>query len=312
MPQSTALTIEIFILMAAGFSAARLKFIDETVSRGLSALLVNFCLPALIFASMQRPFTAALRDEAFSILGLSGLIYASSVPLAILFVRLLGGRGKEAGALAYAAAFSNVGFMGIPVVEALFGREAVFSVSVFNIPFNVLAYSVGALMIGAKPAGEEKGQAWSAGLKSALNPAVLSTLVGFVCFLLSIRLPDFLGKSLDLLGSATTPLSMVLVGAVLARMDLKKAFGSFRVYLVSAWRLLASPLLAYAALSLGGLSGRLVAVPVMMLAMPAAANTTILADSLGGDTETASSLVFISTLASLATIPLLARQLFGI
>jgi malate permease and related proteins len=316
MSESVALTIEIFILMAVGFSAAKLRFIDEKVSRGLSSLLVDFCLPALIFSSMQRPFSIVLRDEAFSILGLSALIYAASLPLALLLVRALGARGKEAGPLRFAACFSNVGFMGIPVIQALFGMDAVFAVSIFNIPFNILSYSVASLMLAPEPRGdavhEPKRLNPRSILKSALNPAVLAALVGLLCFLLGLRLPTVLGRTLDLLGSTTTPLSMVLVGSVLARMRLKSAFGNFRVYLVSAYRLFLHPLLVYAALSLAGASGLLLAVPVMIVAMPAAANTTILADSLGGDTETASSLVFVSTLGSLVSIPLMARLLFKV
>jgi len=316
MSESVALTIEIFLLMAVGFSATRLRLIDERVSRGLSSLLVDFCLPALIFSSMLRPFSEALRDEAFSILGLSTLIYAASIPLAFLLVRALGARGKEGGPLRFAACFSNVGFMGIPVIQALFGKEAIFAVSIFNIPFNVLCYSIGALMLAPEPGGEGRRPPRKLGLaptlKSALNPAVLAALAGFLFFLLGLSLPPVLGKTLDLLGGTTTPLSMILVGAVLGRMRIKSALGNFRVFLVSAYRLLAHPLLVYAALSLAGLSGRLLAVPVMIMAMPAAANTTILADCLGGDTETASSLVFVSTLGSLATIPLMARLLFGV
>ena len=316
MPESVALTIEIFILMAVGFAAARLRFIDEKVSRGLSSLLVDFCLPALIFSSMQRPFSIVLRDEAFSILGISALIYAASLPLALLLVRALGARGKEAGPLRFAACFSNVGFMGIPVIQALFGNDAIFAVSIFNIPFNILSYSVASLMLAPEPRADAvhgpKRLDLKSILRSALNPAVIAALVGLLCFLLGLRLPPVLGKTLDLLGSATTPLSMVLVGSVLARMRLKSAFGNFRVYLVSAYRLFLHPLLVYAALSLAGVSGLLLAVPVMIVAMPAAANTTILADSLGGDTETASSLVFVSTLGSLVSIPLLARLLFKV
>jgi malate permease and related proteins len=316
MSESVALTIEIFILMAVGFAAARLRFIDEKVSRGLSSLLVDFCLPALIFSSMQRPFSLVLRDEAFSILGISALIYAASLPLALLLVRAMGARGKEAGPLRFAACFSNVGFMGIPVIQALFGNDAIFAVSIFNIPFNILSYSVASLMLAPEPRADAvhgpKRLDPKSILRSALNPAVIAALVGLLCFLLGLRLPPVLGKTLDLLRSATTPLSMVLVGSVLARMRLKSAFGNFRVYLVSVYRLFLHPLLVYAALSLAGVSGLLLAVPVMIVAMPAAANTTILADSLGGDTETASSLVFVSTLGSLVSIPLLARLLFKV
>ncbi|MBL8967649.1 MAG: AEC family transporter [Spirochaetaceae bacterium] len=307
MPQSVTQTLVLFLLMAAGFAAGKLGFLEGSNRRALSRLLVNFILPALIVASMQKPLSPELRSEAFAALGLSFVIYAAAFPLAMLFARLIRARGSEAGVHAFACVFSNVAFMGFPVMEALFGKESLFTVSIYNIPFQILAFSIGASMI-ARSGKERKG------LKPAdfVTPAGISSFVGFALFLLGIGLPTPLLKAMTLLGDTTTPLSMLLIGATLAATNPAALLRSPRLYLTSLYRLLLFPLGLYAVLSALGFSGRLLGMPVIIASMPVAANASILAEAYGGDSETASALVFVSTALSLLTLPLLAGGLFGI
>jgi hypothetical protein len=105
---------------------------------------------------------------------------------------------------------------------------------------------------------------------------------------------------------------MVLIGGALARADFRSALADWRFYVTSAYRLLAFPLLVWLLLRALGFSGTLLALPVIMAAMPVAANSSILAEAYGGDYRTASRLVVMTTAASLFTIPLLATLLFGI
>jgi len=307
MPQSVTQTFVLFLLMAAGFAAGKLGFLEGGNRRALSRLLVNFILPALIVASMQKPLSPELRSEAFAALGLSFAIYAAAFPLALLFARLIRARGAEAGVHAFACVFSNVAFMGFPVMEALFGKESLFTVSIYNIPFQILAFSIGASMI-ARSGSEKKG------LKPSdfVTPAGISSFVGFALFLLGIGLPSPLLKAMTLLGDTTTPLSMLLIGATLAATKPAALFRSPRLYLTSLYRLLLFPLALYATLAALGFSGRLLGMPVIIAAMPVAANASILAEAYGGDAETASALVFVSTALSLLTLPLLAGGLFGL
>lgn len=307
MPQSVTQTLVLFLLMAAGFAAGKLKFLEGGNRRALSRLLVNFILPALIVASMQKPLSPELRSEAFAALGLSFAIYAAAFPLALLFTRLIRAKGPEAGVHAFACVFSNVAFMGFPVMEALFGKESLFTVSIYNIPFQILAFSIGASMI-ARSGNERKGLR----LVDFVTPAGISSLVGFALFLLGIGLPAPLLKAMTLLGDTTTPLSMLLIGATLAATNPAALLRSSRLYLTSLYRLLLFPLGLYVVLSALGLSGRLLGMPVIIAAMPVAANASILAEAYGGDAETASALVFVSTALSLLTLPLLAGGLFGV
>ena len=181
MTQAAVQTLVLFVLMAAGFAAGKLGYLDEAASRGISKFLVNFVIPALVVESMQRPFSPGLRDQAFTVLAISACVYALSFPLAYLLVKAIRARGAEQGAHAFGAVFSNVAFMGFPVMEALFGRESLFAVSVYNIPFQLLAFSVGPYLL-AKSAGSKT----KLSIASFVTPAAIAAIVGFALFVVGV------------------------------------------------------------------------------------------------------------------------------
>ncbi len=307
MPQSLFQSLVLLLLLVVGFLAGKKKILGAETVRDLSRFIVDFSLPALVLLSMQKPFTAELRDSAFRILGISFAVYATALPLSFLWARLIHSSGPERGVHEFSASFSNVAFMGFPIMAALFGKDCLFSVSIYNIPFQILVFSLGIILLT-----KENGKNVRISLRSLVTPGILAAIVGFAFFVGSVRIPEPLFTSLGLLGDMTTPLSMTVIGATLSRMDLKSVFGNPRVYLTSLYRLILHPLAVWVVLSALGMEGYNLFVPVVISAMPVAANATILADAYGGDARTASSLVFISTITSMATIPLLAWTLFGL
>jgi len=307
MPPSMMQSLILFLLISTGFGAGKAGVIKGDTVRALSRFLVDFTLPALIIISMQRSYTADLRNQALRVLVISSLVYAASFPLAYAATRLYRGAGKpELGVHRFAMCFSNVGFMGFPVAESLLGRESLFIVSIYNIPFQILAFSVGVVMIAGKGEHTASARGWrGSSLKVLLNPAISSALIGFALFLGSVRIPDPLYSAMDLLGGMTTPLAMVVIGVVLSQTGFSSVFGNPRLWFTTAYRLALHPLLVYLFAKAIGLGGLELAVPVLVSAMPVAANSTILAGVYGGDSATASGLVFVSTILSLATIPLI-------
>jgi malate permease and related proteins len=302
---SVVQTLVLFLLMSVGFVSGKAGMLDQAGGKGISRLLVNFILPALIVQSMQRPFTPELRDFAYSILAVSFLSYAIAFPLAWLLVKAIGAKGAERGAHAFGAIFSNCAFMGFPVIEAILGKDAIFAASIANIPFQLLAFSVGPFIL-AKTAGSSV----KLGISSFVTPAAIASLVGFALFAGGVALPQPLGNALGLLGDTTTPLSMILIGSIVSKMDFRAIAARPRLYATSIFRLCLFPLVLFALLYAIGLRGMLLSLPVILAAMPVAANSAILAEAYGGDAETTSSLVLVSTLLSLITIPLLASVRF--
>lgn len=305
IPASATQSATLFLLIGAGFAAGKCGVLKGDTIKALSRFLLDFTLPALIVSSMQTPFSVALRDQAFRVLGLSLLVYGTAFPLAYgLSALYRGADAAEKGVHRFAMCFSNVSFMGFPVAQSILGKESLFLVSVYNIPFQLLAFSVGAAMIARGAGTRGPAKALVPSLKSLLNPAVLAALLGFALFMFGLRVPEPVRGALQLLGGATTPLAMALIGATLAGASLGRVFLNPRIWATIAWRLAVHPFVVMGLAYAFGARGLELAVPVLIASMPVAANTTILASVYDGDSVSAGALVFASTLISLLSIPL--------
>lgn len=293
----------LFMMMIVGYVIKKTKIISTHFDRDLAVLLINVSLPALIICSLQIPYSPEYLHQAGQLLLISFGVYAISWVIALLLPRLLRFKSSDIGVVGFALMFSNVAFMGFPVIEATFGKEALFFVSFYNIPFNLLAFSVGIFLITRKTSKKKK-----ISYKALFNIVTLSVIVAALLYIFQITLPQLLIQPLQLLGETTTPLSMVVTGSLLANISAKEIFGDTRVYLVTLFRILIIPLFFWIILSfwITQKSSLLLGIPVIISAMPAAANTVLLATQYNANPELASKLVFISTLLSLLSIPLMA------
>ncbi|HOI58403.1 MAG TPA: AEC family transporter [Methanoculleus sp.] len=290
------------LLIAAGYVAVSTKIVDPRATRGLSGLLINITIPALIVASMQVPFTPERLVGAETLILATGMLYVFSFALAWAVSKAMRVPAAEEGVLQFAIVFGNVGFMGFPVALTLFGEESLFYVAIFNLVFNVLVFSVGIAMLT-----EEREGGFDPRLLA--NPGIAASVVGLALFLGSVEIPSPFIDSIDLLGGVTTPLAMIIVGAMLATFPAREMVGDWRIWATSAVLLLAVPV-AYCYLFSPVFSDPLVnGVMITMAAMPAAANTAIFAEQYGADARLASQIVFVSTIGSLVTIPLMTTVL---
>jgi len=290
------------LLIAAGYVAVSTKIVDPRATRGLSGLLINITIPALIVASMQVPFTPERLVGAETLILATGMLYVFSFALAWAVSKAMRVPAAEEGVLQFAIVFGNVGFMGFPVAQTLFGADALFYVAIFNLVFNLLVFSVGIAML----TGEREG-----GFDPRLlaNPGIAASAAGFLLFLGSVEIPAPFIDAIGLLGGVTTPLAMIIVGAMLATFPAREMVGDWRIWATSAVLLLAVPV-AYCYLFSPVFSDPLVnGVMITMAAMPAAANTAIFAEQYGADARLASQIVFVSTIGSLVTIPLMTTVL---
>ena len=290
------------LLIAAGYVAVSTKIVDPRATRGLSGLLINITIPALIVASMQVPFTPERLVGAETLILATGMLYVFSFALAWAVSKAMRVPAAEEGVLQFAIVFGNVGFMGFPVAQTLFGADALFYVAIFNLVFNLLVFSVGIAML----TGEREG-----GFDPRLlaNPGIAASAAGFLLFLGSVEIPSPFIDAIGLLGGVTTPLAMIIVGAMLATFPAREMVGDWRIWATSAVLLLAVPV-AYCYLFSPVFSDPLInGVMITMAAMPAAANTAIFAEQYGADARLASQIVFVSTIGSLVTIPLMTTVL---
>lgn len=287
----------LFILLIVGFAIKKLRIIDDSLNKGLVNFLVYVALPSLAISSMCIEFSREILINCGVLLILSVIIIAFSIVFSIIIPRLFKIDGKAAGVFRFCTIFSNWGFMGFPVVNALYGKTGVFYAVIYGMPFPVLLWTLGVAIIGERC--RERTD-----YKNLLNPGIVAAVIGLTIFLFSIKLPWPVLRSLELLAGTTTPLSMIVVGSILGNMDIKTVFKDIKVLGISIIRLVVLPLIVLLALKLMNFEHILMAIPIIITAMPAAANTVILAQKFNGDAELGSKIVFISTALSMITIPL--------
>ncbi|NBG88318.1 AEC family transporter [Isachenkonia alkalipeptolytica] len=318
--------LSLFILIAVGWGASRLKLLDQHFVKTLSVFVIKVTLPAMIIKSMQFDFSVeVLWDSAYMFLVGIGM-YALMIALSYGIVKFSGFTGARANALQFLIIFGNVGYMGYPVMASIFGDEGVFYTALFNIPFNFLMMSLGVYLmtrknsgdsedgkgpLDASPGEEKSFKGKLRRLKVLINPGIVATFTGFTLFLLSIEIPGPLFRSMDILGEATTPLAMIIIGANLSRVALGSVFREKALYGLVFLRLILIPAFLFGLLTLLGVEGFLLKVPVLIFSMPAAANAVVFAVMYEGDADFAAKGVFFTTLCSGVTLPIIAYMLLG-
>jgi hypothetical protein len=217
----------------------------------------------------------------------------------------------------FALIFGNCAFLGYPVLEAVFANPGgenpgIFYGAFYTLIFNVFIWTYGvALLQRGRPDSRESNN-WR---KIFLNIGVIACVIGFLFFLLKINLPPIIGDAVTMVGNMTFPLSMLIIGSLVATFDFKQIFKNGKLYYYTFMKLLAWPLLVTAICSFLPFDSHLLLLCVVMASVPAASNCAIFAELYDGDSILSAQCVGLTTLLSMGTIPLnlwIAQNIFGI
>ena len=286
-------TLVMFLYMLAGFVLFKIKRMTVQGSRDIASTLVNLIIPAVLVNSFCVEFSVQrLKEFLFS-----ALLGALSLLLAIVISRLL---FPKAPIDDFAAAFSNAGFIGIPLVQAALGPNAVFYLVGIIAMLNVgqWTYGVG-LLTGKKSATS---------LKSILlNPIMIGALIGLVIFLTGLGpvVPDIIRITLQGLSSLNGPLAMLVLGCYLAQTEPKKLVTTPGLYWMSAVRLLLIPLATLLVFWPLPIAGEIKYAVFIAASAPVGANVAVYAQLHGKDYPYACQTVALTTLLSIVTLPLM-------
>ena len=286
--------------IAAGYAANKLGYLDRETNHKISSLLLNLVMPAMIVASVLTNDNLPSVAEILSVLEVALVYYAVAFLFALLVPRLLGGTPEQIGVWRYAMVFSNVGFIGYPVAMALYGPEALLYAVILVLPFNLMTFTLGPLMLGGGARFH-----W----KQVVSPCTCDSVLALFLALARLRPPALIGEMLDFVGDLTVPLALVLVGSLLAGLPVKRMLGGVRVCVLSAVRLLVMPAALWLVLRNLSIDPMVMGIAVTQMAMPTAINGTLLCMAYGGDSEAMAQITFMTTLASIVTIPLVAALL---
>ena len=283
--------------MAAGYLAHRLGYLGGEMDQKLSKIILNITMPCMIVSSMASRESLPGLWEVLSTLKIAAVLYGVEALAALVLPLLLGGTDRQKGVWRYTAMFPNVGFIGYPVTLAIYGSDALFYAVILTLPFNLMSFSLGPLML----AGRAKFR-W----QQLVSPCIIASLIALAVALLGISLPGFAVECLSFVGNLTTPLSLLVVGSLLAGLPVKRVFASARLWALTAARLLALPALLWAALRWLHMAPSVAAgVAIILMSMPTAVNGSMLSMEYGGDTECMAQITFLTTLVSIVTIPLI-------
>lgn len=292
----------LFCLMSTGYVLGKTKFFTEQSNAILSSFIVKVALPAVIISSMCMPLTKEVLQRALVLLGLSLLVYTIILIVAWILPSFVTKDEKQQGILSFSIMFSNCAFMGFPVLGALLGNEAIFYVAIYNIIFNILVYT-----LGIKFLERGKNQKNAFDMKLLINPGIIASLIGLIIFFGKITLPSVILGAIDSVASICTPLSMLVIGAMLSGMSIKEMFGERKIYILSLIRLILLPFMIFILTKyiLQLQDDWLIIIPVVVAGMPVASNAAMMASAYESDAKFASQAVMITTLISCISIPIL-------
>lgn len=285
------------VLVIAGMICFKVRVITPEGNKHLSNLLILLVSPVVIFVSYQRDFDPALLLGLAQAFGLSLLGFG--VAMAVAYLLLRKNEKYDVVIERFSTIYSNCGFMGIPLVMAMFGTEGVFYLTAVMTAFNIIVWTHGMFMFTGS------GQFNIRGLLRALcSPSILAVPLGLACFLLQWRLPQVLGDALNYISGMNTPLAMLIAGATVAQTNLLKAFSRGRTYYVCFLKLLLVPLLILLALSFFPVPEMVALTVAVALASPTAAMGTMFAIRYERNAVYASELFAVTTILSALSLPL--------
>ena len=285
-----------FILILAGYIMAKAGMITDEGRKQMSSVVLTIVTPALIFMSYQTEFSEELVSGLLWSFFLSAVTYIVTIPLSYLLVRKK--EGRETAIERFSLIFTNCGFMGIPLISALFGSEGVLYVTAYVTLFNLLIWTFGVMMIKNEMNFSELTHA-------VKSPTVISIVLGLICYFTQLKVPDIAGRALKFAADMNTPLPMIIAGATMAQTDMLKAIKKPRTVLLSFYRLILYPLLCAAVLKLFGAPEMVYTIAVIASACPVATTLILFAVKHDKNDKYASELFSITTLLSAVTLPLI-------
>ena len=295
----------LLILIMIGFYAAKIGVIDKTMSKQLSKMIVSVAQPFMLFrALINVTYSKAHLISGLQTLGIALLSHAIFALFAFLSAHYIRNNKTERILTEYAITFANAGFMGFPLVEALFGDMGLFRGAFYVFAFNLSIWSYGMLLLARGQDKNTDGERISVSpLKMFFNHGTVPCMVGFLFYILQIKLPLPVAQGVTYMNNICTPIVLLVIGANLSRLPLKKIFLDLQLYFFSFLRLLAAPCLIALIYHLCGMEDSLVIFFCVMAALPSASMSVMFAEIYDMRPDYAAKTVGISTLLSMFTIP---------
>ena len=295
----------LLVVVIVGYVAGKLEYMGGDFDRRLSNIIIDITCPALILSSTMGG-TLPDRRMILPLLAISVLTYLMLTVVAWWLPRYLTRRTEDNGVVGFALMFGNVGFIGYPIVGAIFGHEAVFYAAILNVVNTLSVFTVGVILVK----GEKSSLAFKP--KVLVSMPMIAAYLAILIVALGIdNIPMVISQPITMIGNITVPGALLIIGSSMSRLSWRAMMGSRVVYVTTAFRLLILPLLLYGLFYLLGFDTLVLNINTLIIAMPVATYGTILCLRYGHDTTLITEITLISTLFSVVSIPLVAQLLMG-
>ncbi len=295
-----------FIVLFIGGLARYKKILTKESTRALAQVVLVITLPFLYLHSLASKFTAGLFRTIWILPVFAIFLVVMAYVIARVLSRFVHLNSSEKATFIYLATFTNCGFLAIPIANALYGSEGVIRVVFFNVGFNLLYWTLGVWTLRRSREGASSGSTnILSASKNLINSGTIGLLSGIIAGLAAFKVPYFILDSANIVGSATIPLALLVVGSIMSKGEIRKLLNyKGALALIVLCRLIIIPTLAlFITGFFGALSPLVRAIIVLQSAMPSASTTPIFTTRFGGDSQLASAGVFATTACSIITIP---------
>lgn len=296
--ENIEIMVILFTIVVLGYALCKLGYMGDKFDQKLSSIVIDVTCPALILSSVMG---AELPDRSLilPLLGIGFLTYILLLVFGFWVPRFVAKSRDEQGMIGFALMFANVGFIGYPIVSAIFGPKAVFYAALLNIPNTFFIFTAGVMLVK----GEHNMKSLSA--KVLFSPAMIAAFVAALMVAFGVRTPDIIARPVTMVGNITIPAALMVIGSSMARLPLKEIIGSPKVYVASLLRLVVVPLSVYFLFRFCGVSDVINNINTVIIAMPVASYGTMFCLKYGRNPSLITEMTFVTTLGAILTIPLI-------
>lgn len=302
----------LFIIMMIGCIAYKTGLITDETGKKLSGIVVNISNPALILSGVIGNDTVTGQELVIT-MGIAIGMYVFLIAAAFIVPVILRVPAESAATYRVMTIFSNIGFMGFPIISSMYGSDALLYGALFLMPYNILIYTYGIHELTKNNRNEKQSNGTKGSKKikwsQIFNIGVIFCIAAIIIFAFNIKLPEWINTTVSMLSATTAPLSMMVIGASLATMNFKKMFGNVRMWAFSFIKMIILPIIGTLLVRMATDNVSIIGVTMVMLSVPVGSMTAMLASEYDGDYALSSEMVAMTTLLSVVTFPLVTMLL---
>lgn len=296
--------ISLFIIILVGFYGGKKKIITSELNNGLTDILIKIALPFMIVSSFIFTYDSTIKANV-----VKTFYYSLAAYLIVAFfsyLLLIPIKNNKKTILHFGNVFVNTGYVGFPILYSIYGSEGVIYGSIFNMFFVIFLWTYGIMLYSGK---FDKKDFKNEMKKVMFNPSIIAVFIGLIIMIFDLKINIAILSSVRSIGNISGPLSMLIIGVILSNVKIKNHLKDWTIYYGIVVKLIIIPVIIYF-ISISFIeTSKAINSVIIMTAMPAAAMTSIFAESYNKEKEYAAIIVSSTTLISLITVPILLKIL---